>query len=761
MANNPYPWRSEESFGALINVADKVRQGAVLLILIALPIFNALVMVIVALWGHLAFRNKNNNKTARGFIIFVIGMIGIAVQLALSIPVTGVFGFFGGAGFTLDTLIDYALYGISGAVAVAGIYVMAENNYHHLASHRYLRESTPTRRERQLVEKNISALAAGEINTADNLELGVVVDDVLPWRDNRRGLIAGTSFDNLHCHGLTVGTTGAGKSTVVSQIVDEYVHNGWGIIVCDFKGSTDLEDALAATARHQGRPFYSFSSSRESSSQMHMDPLASIPIEELPSIIKATLNLASEGDASYYAGQIETYLRNQALALSHGFTKIEKGESVLDWLLRTSRAEVFTDELMKAAGGANKEKASKAKQIIAAIKDVEKGAVGLTPHLNNLAVTFGQKFRPSALSFNLRQAVDEGAIVFLNLPISGDKEAAIALGTMVLRNLTNLRAHRNKRLNEGEDLAPLLIVADEINNIEKRADVAIELLTQGRDARMFLLTSVQSFARMKDGAFADTVNEMADLKIIMRMQDVQSALPLVSAFGIRYDREERRSSSSEFEGIGAESRMVTGSGSGTIGEDNRIHPTEAIQLEPYTGFVHFAKSPGKTWLGKKPPTSRLPRRKRKDDIKFDIPIVRFVPKDYLLHTDKNDTRDVLDQSYERLMEMHGHRKPVLSKKKEAPLLDEVESAGSSAVSVDSSDTDVSEGAKDGGAKNEPSTNAPTSAPPLPPEPTQAPPEPAMFFDVEPEPTGEVESYLWDTHDENPVSKEDEDDGLWH
>lgn len=640
----PYPWDVEKTFSARLRILYRLKMFvspfASIIILLTGPL-----AFIAVLWGYLRFKNANDSYKIRPMWIGLIGLVSSVVMYGIFgwVPIAGFVTVIGSliAGNALVIpliLTQFAFHGLPFALIVGAIWLYLLGKYHEYASRAYLRSSNVTKSQIKKMEK-VEEMFASSTLDPDRFEIGYVKNDIIPWRQNRRGMVVGTEFENLK-HGYLAGANGTGKTIAAMNIAAEYVENGWSVVFPDFKGDRKTENMLAAIAKENNVPFYSFWSNNNDTG-FHYDPLMGVTDISPASIIVTAFDFVTEGPAKYYTDQVEKYLAIQFTVLKDfdGGGK-RADESLMDWLLRTSDPEVLTNMLKPAAGGRDKDKAADARILQAQIKSIKRSDLsGLEANLSKMINTIGNRMRPSEHMIDLRKAAEEKAIVYFGLPSSGDKIVMRALGSLVLRDLVAMASERQAIVG-GDIGTPVLIMPDEVSQLQEKAEVMLELLQQGRSAKMMLFPAMQTFGSFTEKFIRELMGN-SPTAVVLKVTDFMTAQLISENLGTTIVRAERREISSEQDAIGTETQTFSGRGSGNLEIGPRVPIDEITNLPRFTAFVYFPESGDKATI-EKPKKSRV----KGDLTSRDIPTTRLLTRDYVLaaEDDINIVKEMLQRS---------------------------------------------------------------------------------------------------------------------
>jgi len=160
--------------------------------------------------------------------------------------------------------------------------------------------------------------------------------------------------EDLSTHTLLLGTTGVGKTVLMSNVVCQFIRNGWPIFSFDFKGDEDLLKAAYLTACHCGREkdFIIFNPTAMRNESGWMSELGtcsynpSVSIKSPEDLTIAELRASSgkvANSVDFWAKVQEGYIRNLNYAM-HGTGKAFSARDKYIALLRPDAMQTLIDE---------------------------------------------------------------------------------------------------------------------------------------------------------------------------------------------------------------------------------------------------------------------------------------------------------------------------------------------------------------------------------------------------------------------------------
>jgi len=634
-----YPWKIEKTHQTRLRWLKLFKRVGMVLLIIGAIVFSPIALA-VYLGGNLWFRNVNDSPRRAPIIVFAVSALALGLEILFKVnPFDGIAGMFHllmahdrmSSGEIQSTIVTYLLVGLPAGSLIASVPMWVANQHLEYGSRRYLND-TYTRlnwTQRLRKKRNMKLFKENKL-TPENLELGVVQSDVLPWRRGRIGMIVGLAFKKIR-HAFIIGGTGSGKTILATNYFAECIENHWAGILPDFKGAWKTEAILAAIAKENRVPFYSFWVSGRDTG-FHYDPLDGPRGLPPVSVFLLALGFSTEGDSEHYTALVTTYLNNQFRALEEGLIPRDKtSESTFDVLWKTSDPKKFKDMLSSAAGKKQTDQAKVAKSIAAKIEGINISDLsGYRSRLNNVIDTVGEKMRPSKHNINLRDAVDEEAIVYFGLPSTGDKTVMRVIGSLIVRDVVSMIAERE--MGGTDNVVPALFMPDEFSQLEDACDLLLEIIQQGRNSKIITAPTAQTLAAMSDTFVAEMLGNDPILAV-MRASDLTDSgtLETLSAhFDVKPTIHERRDRSTKTDTFGTESQTISGSGMNEIKmEEPRITPGDIKKLDDHEFFAYMSPSPDQATLKK--PRNRV----RKDAVAGDIPTALTVSRDYILEAESD------------------------------------------------------------------------------------------------------------------------------
>lgn len=630
----PYPWNGRKRFEDRRFYANSLKKIGTLFAIIA-TILSLGTSWIVSFILRQGYDTKNDSWWKRGLMMSGFGAVLMALGMA-GVPYLGSPMDFGrsfldllysfGDKATMEprtALINMLGAGVPIAFVLHGLANIIECYWFEYHGERYLLRSVPTRAMKRRAKANASGLRSAK-NSGDGwLRYGILVDDPIPWRTPRYGMICERPIEKLG-HGIILGGNGTGKTVCALSMAHQAAASDAAVLYADYKASLETYKSMRAAAQAAGVPFYSFDLGINSGERTWYDPLAwkGSPSEKA-SMLVTSFNFSETGDSSFYKNVAEQWLTLQFEVMAH--VGIYEGESQFDFLLDTASPAGLSERIaaMKSGSDADRDLFSQWKQTMASVE--AKHLASLRANLSNVVNAGGERLRPQGDSpaISLKQIAEQGGVCYIGLSPSTNDVALKIIGSLVLRDLGVLASERMRVANK-KGLRQFLALVDEASRMGPRAVVMDNLFAMAREGQIHLWPITQSFSTWP----ASTKTEMttnASSRIIFRVQDPKTAEEISTSLGkipamteMSEEKVEHRMMRGETSSMEGESRL-------TLGRDLMVDPDHLGSpntLPNEHAYIWFSGS-------RQFPTRRRwrSRRVRKDDIGHDAPLVRIIVAD--------------------------------------------------------------------------------------------------------------------------------------
>jgi type IV secretory pathway TraG/TraD family ATPase VirD4 len=436
------------------------------------------------------------------------------------------------------------------------------------------------------------AVAAGLLAAGTALMLGPAV-----WRSARRrrgrrveaetgekivvgadpaGRTVALREHQLAAHTLTVGASGAGKSTTMLTILDAQIRRGRPVIVIDMKGSPAFAAQLQRSAAAAGRGLRVWTPDGPG----HWNPLAHGNATSLKDKLISTERFSEP----HYQRAAERYVQT-ALGVLH-FAAPDRPAQLHEVV-----AVMEPRRLAAMLRGVPAPLAERVQDYLSGLTADQVSAVrGLGTRLALLSESCaGPYLRTSAGrpedAIDLRAGLDGGDVLLFSLNSSVYGKLAAQLGALAIQDLISASGRRlDATAGPGGAPAAATVAIDEFSALD--GDNLLALLARGREAGVSVLMATQEMADLERAGrgFRDQVLGIVGVKIIHRQDVPASAETIAQMAGTEPVWERTEQLRSPFTGPGA-SR-----GTRRLAERYVVHPN-VIKTLPVGHAVILTKLP--------------------------------------------------------------------------------------------------------------------------------------------------------------------------
>jgi len=281
---------------------------------------------------------------------------------------------------------------------------------------------------------------------------------------------------DLERHAMLVGTTGAGKTTSLSRLMDASMSAGWAVLVVDAKGGRLASVCRALGASH-GFPARVWLPGHPDS--WTYDPCAGEPTAVGNRLIGA-FDHGRDGQVYRNLSQALVPLAAQAL--------LESGQACTLDTLRYSLDEAHLAGLARRTADVDLKT-----ELLAMLYDAlhRKTLSGVAGRLRSLRFgVFGPWLLPSEHTLDLADCLRAPGITYLGLPATAASEDVALVGRVLIQHLKQVAY-------DGlwsADPHPGLVVFDEFASLGDAVQLT-DLLHQAREARLAVVVSTQQLPR--------------------------------------------------------------------------------------------------------------------------------------------------------------------------------------------------------------------------------------------------------------------------
>jgi hypothetical protein len=521
----PYPWREVRPVRSRLLRGRRLRQLAI----VAIPIGALLspIALIALAWAWRRYLRRNDSWRLRPAITFLLGAVLTLITFRPQDWLRRSGEVLAGT-VEWSTAIVHVLFGAAGpALIIAALSSAAFCYAYEWSAHRYLDKTRPTPAMQARKTRNVTKLRT--VGPADGrVRFGVIVDDPVPWRTPRHGMVSQRRIADLG-HGLIVGGTGTGTTVTAVTLADQVVAANASVVYVDCDGSAGTKARLRAVAELNQVPFTSFDLGVGTGHSSWYDPLSwpGPASEKAAALLDA---LGYRDDREPLAALAQAWLDLQYEVMDE--VGLRPDESRFDFLVQTcdpirllrrfADYEYGTADQQRLYEHWNARLASFSPEAVAAINE----------DLTTLINAAGPRLRPAHPGdepLRLTSLGTGAGIVHIGLGAAGDSDLARQLfGALVLKDLAAL-AELRRREGAG-DQPDLFVIIDPSNRLGDRMTLTEELINEGNASGIRCWPVARSLADLP-ASTAEEFRTAARAVIIHRVTDVATADRLSSWIG--------------------------------------------------------------------------------------------------------------------------------------------------------------------------------------------------------------------------------------
>jgi hypothetical protein len=357
---------------------------------------------------------------------------------------------------------------------------------------------------------------------------------------------------------LVLGTTGGGKTITLRRFYERAIQSNQPLIIVDGKPDEENIAWLRSAALKANKVFMGFNCENH----LHYDCLANGGFTELKDKI---ICLKDEWSSDYYRSIAEDYLQTTLevlLELGNPFD-LHKVTECLD----------YTELVLMARETANKELMKRVQKLRNYdMKDI----TGLQAHLNLLINSeMGHYFRNDESTFNLRDAIEENALVYFALPALQFPSFAKVLGKLVINDLKAVISNKvdKKVFTVFDEFS--VFVSEQVRN----------LVNMGRGKGIHAVFGTQGLAELKEVSptLMEQILNCVNTLICHRVNDAVSIQGVTEWIGTRNSFAVTAQLDLQ--------RSVADSGSVRSTKEYIVHP-DSIKQDLYVGEAFFITKVG-------------------------------------------------------------------------------------------------------------------------------------------------------------------------
>jgi hypothetical protein len=513
----PYPWRDVRPVRHRLLRGRRLRQLA----LVGIPIGALLspIALIALAWAWRGYLRRNDSWRMRPAITFLLGAVLTLITFRPQDWLRRSREVLAGT-VEWSTAIVHVLLGAAGPALVLAALSSAGFCYaYEWSAHRYLDKTRPTPAMQARRSRNVRKLRT--VGPADGrVRFGVIVDDPIPWRTPRHGMVFERRIADLG-HGLIVGGTGTGTTVTAVTLADQAVTANVSVVYLDCDGSAETKTRLRAVAELNQVPFTSFDLGVGGGHSSWYDPLSwPGPASEKASALLDALGYRD--DREPLAALAQAWLDLQYEVMDE--VGLRPDESRFDFLVQTcdpirlhrrfADYEYGTADQQRLYEHWNAQLTTFSPEAVAAINE----------DLTTLINAAGPRLRPAHPGDEPLRLTSLGAgagIVHIGLGAASDGEAVRQLlGALVLKDLAAL-AELGRREATGER-PDLFVIIDPSNRLGERMTLSEQLIIEGEASGIRCWPVARSLADLP-ASTAEAFRTAARTVIIHRVTDVATA----------------------------------------------------------------------------------------------------------------------------------------------------------------------------------------------------------------------------------------------
>lgn len=519
----PYPWREVRSVRRRALRGRRLRSVA-----IAATLFAALlspVALVGLAWCWRGYRRRNDSWSSRPVVSFLVGVVITLIDFRPASWLERTTAVFAGSEPLTDAVAHLILGAVGPALIISAVASAGFCYAHEWTAHRYLDSTRPAASSRLRSARNAAALRSGG-RAAGQIRFGVIVDDPVPWRTPRHGLIARLSAQQLG-PGLIVGGAGTGTTVTALSVADQVVTDAT-VIYLDCDGSELTRSRLQAIADRHQVAYSSFDLGVGTSASRWYDPLGSLgSAEQKTAALLAALGRPVDPEAVATPAQEWLDLQHEVL----DEVGLRPDESRFDFLVDTADPVRLQDRFRHYAHGTPDQQRLHDHWSVRSAALSPDGFELIRDDLMALINAAGPRLRPAHPGdepLRLTSLKPAPGIVHVGLGAASDPELVRrVIGGLVLQDLATLTGQR--RLNEAGH-PDLVVIIDAAHRLGDRMALSEPLIAAGSAVGVHCWPVTRSLNALPVGT-VETCLAVADPVIVHRVTDVATAERLSAHIG--------------------------------------------------------------------------------------------------------------------------------------------------------------------------------------------------------------------------------------
>lgn len=483
------------------------------------------------------FRKTNSDRVGLPKTLIIIGALLTLISI-IFFPIQETFMnllySFGDRG-ELTPGVAYAWFAASAAgpaFIMAGVHSYINMYSIDIRERRYLDPQELTRNQENLIAENKELVESGENFAEGVIPFGPIEEDLIPYRQNRRGLMVGRDLKMIG-HTVIAGGSGEGKTNFIKQFIYYLLILNQLPVYLDFKDDKDTREEMQSAAKKAGKKFLAidFATSHnpnDFTNDVWLDFLSGAKTATAKAeLIMNSLDFSTGENAQYYRNAAYEWLQIQLIALEAigGQKALAPGEGVLDFLIETSSTSALikrTSELKNHSHPKKREAFEHIKKMAGRKNDKDLG--GLKTELQNFNIGAGHMLRPygpNSYRVDLIEEIESGTMIYIGIPTIGSSSTGGKIGAVIISMIENLVEERN-RSQAGKSRPNIYLCIDEASMLEERTALLNGLYRMGRSSGLRIVTTFQSLGAWDENTFSE-MSSNASTFVFFKQSDPETA----------------------------------------------------------------------------------------------------------------------------------------------------------------------------------------------------------------------------------------------
>lgn len=378
---------------------------------------------------------------------------------------------------------------------------------------------------------------------------------------------------NHHIH--IVGSSGYGKSTLLSHIIEHHIHFGMGVIFIDFKPDRELTDLLVqeSVKNKRAKDFWLFSPDTYPS--LSYNPFKYGNPTELKDKVISSFTWSDP----YYQKIAEEVVLKLFMGLVH-LRETKQFEFDLHDLYNLITSPEHLSQLIEKIDHDPIKQSLLQLKYQLSDKNLTRDLQGLRSDLGNIIHSeFGPLLRKSAKGIDFYKAIMESKIVYIRLNAQKYENTAGHIGKMILQDLKNVSAKLIESVPKSQRRYASIIV-DEFADLA--TDSFASFIGKARGSKLGIIVAHQEMEDLNKNSktLLQQITANTSTKICFLQQTPSSADFIANIMGTVTT--EKMTEATEDSWFG---HTKTGDGSIREVEEYVIHPNEIKRLRRFEAFV--------------------------------------------------------------------------------------------------------------------------------------------------------------------------------